>query len=838
VGAADVVDPVAAIAAILDAAWYARRYPDVAEADALRHFVAHGLAEGRDPNPFFDGAWYLREYPDAAASGLPALLHYMQRGAASLRDPHPRFDAAWYAGEHPEGRGNPMLHHLRMGASKNWPTEKAPDFCFFSPGDSAGASGRPTLLVVTDDRGDDSAEPDALLLRGISRGMELSAPPGGRTLRLAPERIGDLVRVLKNLGVARMHIQNLPAGRFDLRALVHELGVPFDVALRDYLAICPQRYLLPWPDAQYCGEPGPAGCNACIAAGPSHGATDILTWRRGHDWLFREADRVICPSLDALKRLRRHGLADRATVAASAGGTWPLAVPKFSARARLRVAVFGNAPHQGAPAIAAVSEEAAQGRIEIRVVAARDGAASLAGLRPHVVWFPGQWPDPDCRELDIAIDAGLPIVAARIGAFPERLAGRRLTWLVDPGAPAQGWLDAFAAVRSALPGDSPRPARRAKTAGIGASVGPALRRDGLVDLRRDGRVSVVVVPERFANSTPSPCGYIRLLQPLDWLACSGDIDLVLADPMEALRYRADVIATQRYALPDAASADALARHCRAHGIKLLYDLDDDLLNVPRDHPEAAILRPRARLVARMLGHADAVWVSTEMLRQNLGAAGYPAQVVANGLDQRLWADPPVPVRSSRETTRILYMGTATHDADFAVVAPALARLHAIFANRVRIDLIGVTARGDLPDWINRVALPLQARASYPGFVDWMIRQSWDIGIAPLADTRFNRCKSAIKTLDYAALGLAVLASDVPAYSGSPAELVSNTEAAWFSALARLVRDPRLRLAQARAAQESFIGKLTMAAQSEVRRDALLALARRRVSPSRRGPGPA
>ena len=65
------MDPMQAIAVLVDAAWYARRYPDVPEADALRHFAAHGLSEGRDPNPFFDTAWYAREYPQVAESGLP-----------------------------------------------------------------------------------------------------------------------------------------------------------------------------------------------------------------------------------------------------------------------------------------------------------------------------------------------------------------------------------------------------------------------------------------------------------------------------------------------------------------------------------------------------------------------------------------------------------------------------------------------------------------------------------------------------------------------------------------------------------------------------------------------
>jgi hypothetical protein len=649
------MDAIAAIAVIVDAAWYARRYGDVSEAEALRHFVAHGLAEGRDPNPFFDGAWYREEYPETAET-LP-LLHYLQTGAAELRDPHPRFDAAWYARAHPEGRGNPLLHHLKASVAR--PTEPEPDFSGFQPDATL------TGLILT--IADESTSP-GLSLQPTSRGMVLSLP--GRTpLRLPPERMGDLVRVLRGLLVARVTILDLPVNRFDLGALVNGLGVAFDLMLRDYLAICPQRNLLPWPDAAYCGEPGPAGCNACIAARSSFGATDILTWRHSHAWMFREADRVICPDLDSLSRLQRYGLAERAVV--------------VGASAKLR--------------------------------------------------------------------------------------------------------------------------------------------------RRAVRPSVVVVPERFENGTPSPCGYIRLLQPLDHLAATGAIDMVVTDAAGALRHRADVIVTQRYAMPDRPSADGLARHCRTHGIRLIYDLDDDLLNIPRDHPEAAILRPRAKLVARMLGHADAVWVSTEALQQTIGAK---ATVVPNGLDERIWADPLVRTKHSWGELRVLYMGTTTHEADFAMVEPALIRLQKEFAGRVRIDLIGVTARGDLPAGINRIAPPAHAVASYPGFVEWITRQSWNVGIAPLADTSFNRAKSAIKTLDYAALGLAVLASDVPAYRQSSAELVGNTE--WFAALAALVRDPRQRLAQAQAAQQDFLRNGTLAAQAPIRKAALGL----KINPSRRVRDPA
>jgi hypothetical protein len=176
------------------------------------------------------------------------------------------------------------------------------------------------------------------------------------------------------------------------------------------------------------------------------------------------------------------------------------------------------------------------------------------------------------------------------------------------------------------------------------------------------------------------------------------------------------------------------------------------------------------------------------------------------------------------------MGTATHDADLALVLPALGRIKQDFGDRVSFELMGVARSWDLPGWINRVPMPAMAAASYPGFVNWITGQpGWDIGLAPLTDNTFNRCKSAIKTLDYAALGMAVLASDVHAYRGSLADgpggtLVGADDAAWYGAIALLLRNPSQRRALAVGGRQRFLETGTLAAQDAARREAWLALA--------------
>ena len=703
----------------------------------------------------------------------------------------------------------------------------------------------------------------ALLLESGARGSTLSIPmlPGHPVLALPSERLDDLVKVLRHSGVGRVHVHHLLGMSLDVRALIKRLDVPFDVTMHDYLAICPQVNLLASPVQLYCGEPAIAACNACISMRPSHGARDILSWRAERAWQFQEAEQILCPSHDALVRLQRYGLAAAAVVVPHDPvdpGPWPVRVAP-PGQDRLRIAVLGVlADHKGARMAAAVAEACDPATTEIHLigytennfpkpalkrmtVTGRYEDAELPGLidkvAPHIVWFPAAWPETFSYTLSVAIESGLPIAATEIGCFPERLRGRPFTWLADHRTSPAEWLALFDQIRSALP-DEPAGA-------------PAVLRDEVKDFyrsdylrppatgrrarRTEHRPVIAVVPERYDNGLPTPCAFIRLLQPLDHPAISGGFEVRLADAKSVLDIKADVIVTQRYALADIRSVEVLASQ-PATPAPAADTFDDDLLNIARTHPEAETLRPKAPTVRRLLGMADAVWVSTAPLAESLRRAARTITVVPNGLDQRIWAAAPPNEPPPSGPARLFCMGTTTHDRDFAMIIPALVRLKEEFAGDVEIDLIGMTAASDLPPGINRLGVPHQASLSYPGFVNWLtsVRPGWHIGLAPLLDTPFNRSKSAIKAMDYTALGLAVVASDVDVYresaAGGPAgQLVANNPRAWHAALGWLIRNRALRLSLAAAARPAFLASSTLAVQAEARRVAWLRLlAGRRV----------
>jgi glycosyltransferase involved in cell wall biosynthesis len=394
--------------------------------------------------------------------------------------------------------------------------------------------------------------------------------------------------------------------------------------------------------------------------------------------------------------------------------------------------------------------------------------------------------------------------------------------MVDPLLSTVGWLDVFAQVRTALrtARSEPVPDRPAiEDHYAGHYLTPAGRPRQPGDLRHPDRIRVVVVPERMETGSPSATAYLRLLQPLDHLALTIPLDIVLADPEAALHCQADAIITQRHAIPDTATADALARHVRETGSVLLYDVDED---PPRHRADP---RSDAAVMRRMLRHAHRVSVPTANLAASLaGSASGIIQVLPDGLDERLWCDQPRPRPSHAGVVRLLLIGLGMPDADLGLVLPALQRVKQEYGGWVAIESIGLSNAVGLPPWVTVTQMPLLATASYPGFVHWVTRQpAWDIGLAPMTEDAYNHARSGVTALSYAALGMAVVASDVAAYRATLADgpggmLVGPDPGAWYAAINWLIRNPTLRARLASGAREAFLATGTLAAQATMRRE--------------------
>lgn len=286
----------------------------------------------------------------------------------------------------------------------------------------------------------------------------------------------------------------------------------------------------------------------------------------------------------------------------------------------------------------------------------------------------------------------------------------------------------------------------------------------------------LVLPAAGRGYTSS--AYLRLLLPLAPLQQRRLCQLhTVGRSSDAALAACDVVVVQRAALSSRREVRRWRQRCDDLGLPLVLDLDDALFTIGSDHPQAASLQSSVAVIDALLGAVDHLLVSTPELgracRRRAARRGRRlpgVTVIANGLDAPLWGGPdpgagPGSPPPAGGRFRLLYMGSPTHDPDFALVLEALDALERTRPGRFELVMVGGLAAPVERDWLIRLDIPLDRRR-YPAFVPWLRDQpACHLGLAPLVDNRFNRCKSDLKVLDYAALGLACLCSDLPPYAG-------------------------------------------------------------------------
>jgi len=717
-------------------------------------------------------------------------------------------------------------------------------------------SERPTILMVTHSLGGGTERHvQELAARYAAEAQVLVLRPSGTfsSAGVALQAIGDehaflvnvdatdengLLQLFGAFPISRIHIHHLFGFGPELAAAIGRSKIPFEFTVHDYFAVCPQINLT--RDAvHYCGEPAEAGCNACILANPRMDARDIRSWRHRHSWVLRDAARVVTPSIDTLRRIRRY--APDANVLAirheSVPERWHAASPtrQLAAASVMRVAILGVlAPHKGrALVIEAAMYARAQG-LPLEFVVIGDPAGELpppvvAAIRssgrykeselqrlltseqPDLVLFASQWPETYSYTLSAAFEAGLPVLVPDVGAFSERIHGRPWSFVFDAAINGKALAERLVDLRARHFVTGVDAAEATVTSVDGdAVVEPATGYALTTNLCRP--VPPVAPPRVLAilesqGDVPSPCAHIRLVPFLDAMQAEGHISVRYITAAEVDLHEADVLVTHRVPVATLAEANALCDHAHRLGIPLVYDLDDNLYDLnPR--AEGGKYQPLLDIVHTFVDRADEIWASTPVLAQRLREVGArDVQVQRNQLDPALWRPALGALRESARgnAVRIVYMGTRTHDEDFALIEPALRALKKRYGAAIDIMLVGVRANDDDEGYLNSLAPSAVVGASYPAFVTWMAQQPpFDIGLSPLRASAFNRCKSEIKVLDYAALGAVPVVSDIAPYhdtvrDGVDGFLVPDDPDRWFDVLDRLVGDPASRRRVASAA---------------------------------------
>lgn len=292
----------------------------------------------------------------------------------------------------------------------------------------------------------------------------------------------------------------------------------------------------------------------------------------------------------------------------------------------------------------------------------------------------------------------------------------------------------------------------------------------------------------YAYEDGTACGYYRIRLPFDTMKANG----VNAEYVrEGTAPDGSIVVGQR--VGDVGFMMHWLKARQNH--KLVWETDDDLWTIDPGNfrairnftPEKLDELGKAASVAHM------ITVSTEPLAEVMRQFNPNVWVLPNHVDGRLFDL----VRPRRDRLTVGWAGGDSHRTDWEMVAPRLRRFlsrnpdvdfHSIGANY----LIANKVRGRHTGWSSDLF-------GYYQNIDF------DIGIAPLTFNAFNRSKSAIKALEYAALGIPVIASDVEPYQafvidGVTGFLVSKDHE-WEARLRDLTHDHELRETMGAAAKE-------------------------------------
>lgn len=242
---------------------------------------------------------------------------------------------------------------------------------------------------------------------------------------------------------------------------------------------------------------------------------------------------------------------------------------------------------------------------------------------------------------------------------------------------------------------------------------------------------------------------------------------------------------------------------QGHGCAVVVDADDALWAIDRDNKAwKAWQQPDHHwsYMDRAAEIADLVTVTTPALARRYGKHGR-VEVIPNRVPAA--ATTLLSVRDQfPPALTIGWAGfTSTHPHDLPVVGDAVRRVlteHPEVVVRIVGDGKGVAKAWGLD--------PAQVFATGAVPIDRYLSalSCIDIALVPLADTPFNRAKSALKAAEFSAAGVPVIASPTPAHKAHQQDgyplLIADTPADWYRHLSRLVENPQVARERGEAAR--------------------------------------
>ncbi|TDH48886.1 glycosyltransferase family 1 protein [Mycobacterium eburneum] len=281
-------------------------------------------------------------------------------------------------------------------------------------------------------------------------------------------------------------------------------------------------------------------------------------------------------------------------------------------------------------------------------------------------------------------------------------------------------------------------------------------------------------------------GYYRMRMPLDELGKHGHETVCDSARSNIYAHGSDIVVGQIIGARDhPVEIHRWWRQLRKHS-KLVYELDDNPFEIERHNPAFAAYGPRHAQdsIAHCIEIADLVTASTEPLADAMRKINPNVVVLKNRIDEHMLDIE----RPRRDKLTIGWAGGASHYEDIKVCAHGLRKTLDHHPD-VEAHFIG-------PDFTPLIRRPVRSTPWSQSTTDYYKLIDFDIGLAPLLPSIFTRSKSHIKALEYAALGIPVIASDVEPYRDFVIDGVTGwlvrRDHEWALRLRELINDDAMR----------------------------------------------
>lgn len=254
--------------------------------------------------------------------------------------------------------------------------------------------------------------------------------------------------------------------------------------------------------------------------------------------------------------------------------------------------------------------------------------------------------------------------------------------------------------------------------------------------------------------------------------------------------------------------------------KFITESDDWIFDIPSYNIASHPYKPNSipeQIAHKQIEISDAVICSTSFIKEKLSLLfpEKPIHVIPNAIDFQVWDNlaPEKFLEKPEGRVRIIYTGCGNHGGDLDIVKPVLIALLDEFPN---LDLVLTKMRPEFDPFkgINHPRITIIDQWAPISVYPLMVK-GWkgDIGIAPLRDNDFNRAKSNLRWLEYSALKIPTVASNVRPFAESIKDsqtgLLCSTKQEWYDALSVLIKDASVRESVGRHAYDDVKERFNM-----------------------------